>query len=155
MDRWSEQELEGWGRYPRIAALAARPERRRDVTDALCDRDGAPSLAYGMGRSYGDAALLRDGRVIRTERLDRILGFEPATGWLRCEAGVSLKALIDLFVPRGFFPPVVPGTQFVSVGGAIANDIHGKNHHIDGSFGDHIRQLELLTASGDIVTCDA
>ena len=155
MDRWAEQTLAGWGRYPSIRGLAARPERRRDVTHALEDRDTDPVLAFGLGRSYGDAALIRDGRSILTKRLDRIISFDPRTGWLRCEAGISLKTLVDLFVPRGFFPPVVPGTQFVSVGGAIANDIHGKNHHVDGTIADHVKCVEVLTASGEVVTCDA
>ena len=154
MDRWARQELWGWGRYPRVQADVARPERRREVSAALADRGDASVLAHGLGRSYGDAALLEDGRMILTERLDRLLSFDAATGWLRCEAGVSLKTLIDTFVPRGYFPPVVPGTQFVTVGGAIANDIHGKNHHVDGTFCDHIRRLEMMLASGEVVTCD-
>ena len=87
---------------------------------------------------------LSTGNVLKMERLNRILSFDPQTGWVRCEAGVSLKELIEIFVPRGFFPPVVPGTQFVTLGGAIANDIHGKNHHVDGTICDHIRALELL-----------
>jgi decaprenylphospho-beta-D-ribofuranose 2-oxidase len=155
MDRWAEQNLAGWGRYPTFTGLATRPERRSDVKAALFDRGDAPVLAFGLGRSYGDAALIRDGRAILTRRLDRIIDFDPSTAWLRCEAGVSIKELIDLFVPRGFFPPVVPGTQFVTLGGALANDIHGKNHHLDGTFADHVRKVEVLTASGEIVTCDA
>ena len=155
MDRWREREFWGWGRYPRVRAFCARPERRREVTDAVADRRGSPVLGFGLGRSYGDAALIEGGRVVLTERLDRMLGFDPKTGWLRCESGVSIKTLIDTFVPRGFFPPVVPGTQFVTVGGALANDIHGKNHHVDGTFGDHVRRVELLTGRGDVVVCDA
>ena len=155
MDRWAEQNLAGWGRYPTVSGLATRPERRADVKSALLDREDAPILAFGLGRSYGDAALIRNGRAILTRRLDRIIDFDPKTAWLRCEAGVSIKELIDLFVPRGFFPPVVPGTQFVTLGGALANDIHGKNHHVDGTFADHVRRVEILTASGEIVTCDA
>ena len=154
MDRWAEQELSGWGRYPRLNAHCARPERRAEVGEALADRQGSPLLAHGLGRSYGDAALIEGGRVVLTSRLDRMLDFDPQTGWVRCEAGVSVLDLIQTFMPRGFFPPVVPGTQFVTIGGAIANDIHGKNHHVDGTFCDHIRNVELLTASGDIVVCD-
>lgn len=90
-----------------------------------------------------------------TGRLDRMLAFDPETGWLRCEAGVSLNDIIDVFLPRGFFPPVVPGTQFVTVGGALGNNIHGKNHHLEGCWGDHIRRVELLLASGEVVFCDA
>lgn len=153
MERWAQQELWGWGRYPRVETHAARPERVAEVRAALQDRDGLPVLAHGLGRSYGDAALISNGRVVLTRRLDRMLDFDPATGWLRCEAGVSILDLVDTFLARGFFPPVVPGTQFVTVGGAIANDIHGKNHHVDGTFCDHVRRLEILTASGEIVAC--
>jgi FAD/FMN-containing dehydrogenase len=151
---WAAKNLAGWGRYPRIDTWVARPERLSEVQQALKDRDGKPVLGFGLGRSYGDAALVRDGRVISTQRLNRMLDFDPETGWLRVEAGVSLKEIIDTFLPRGFFPPVVPGTQFVTVGGAVGCNIHGKNHHIDGAFGDHVRRLELLTASGEIVICD-
>lgn len=155
MDRWAEQELYGWGRCPRLPAEVARPERRREVEAALADRDGKPFLAQGLARSYGDAALIDGGRVVLTRRLDKMLDFDPTTGWVRVEAGVTLKSLIETFLPRGFWPPVVAGTWFVTVGGAIASDIHGKNHHADGTFGDHIRRVELLTAGGEIVTCDA
>ena len=155
MDRWAEQELYGWARYPRVRAEVARPERRGEVEQALADRGDSAVLAHGLGRSYGDAALLDGGRVILTRRLDKMLAFDAATGWVRVEAGVTVGDLIETFLPRGFFVPVVPGTQQVTVGGAIANDIHGKNHHSDGTFGDHIRRVELLTASGEVVVCDA
>jgi FAD/FMN-containing dehydrogenase len=112
-------------------------------------------LAYGLGRSYGDAPLLSGGRTLLMERLDRMLSFDPSTGWLRCEAGVSIRDLVDTWTPRGFFPPVVPGTTFVTVGGALANDIHGKNHHVAGSWADHVRNVEILLADGRVVVCDA
>ena len=110
-------------------------------------------LAHGLGRSYGDSALLSTGNVLKMERLNRILSLTPDRLGSQ-EAGVSLKELIEIFVPRGFFPPVVPGTHSVTLGGAIANDIHGKNHHVDGTICDHIRALELLLADGTVVTCD-
>ena len=135
-------------------ARVARPERIREVVDALRSRDGEPVIAHGLGRSYGDAALLRDGGVILSRRLDRMLSFDAETGWLRCESGVSLEEVIDTFLPRGFFPPVVPGTQYVTVGGALGCNIHGKSHHTHGCFGDHVRRVELLTAAGEIVICD-
>ena len=153
--RWAEQTLWGWGRHPRVTTEVTRPERRAEVFAALEDRDGKPLLAHALGRCYGDAALLRDGRVVLTRRLDRMIDFDAETGWLRVEGGVSLEQIIQTFVPRGFFPTVVPGTQFVSVGGALACDIHGKNHHVDGCFSDHVRNVELLTASGTVVMCDA
>jgi FAD/FMN-containing dehydrogenase len=151
---WTETELSGWGRYPRARVRCARPERQAEARAALAERDGAPVVAYGLGRSYGDAALNAGGRVVLTRRLDRMLEFDPATGWLRCEAGVSVDEVLATFVPRGFFPPVTPGTRFVTLGGALACNVHGKNHHVDGCFGDHVRAVELLTASGDVVVCD-
>ena len=154
MPMWSKEKVWGWGRYPTVETLVARPERLNDMAKTLENRSNEKLLPHGLGRSYGDSALLSNGRMIRTQRLDRIHAFDPDTGWLRCESGVSLKDLVDLFVPRGFFPPVVPGTQFVTVGGAIANDIHGKNHHVDGTFCDHIKNMDMLTASGEVVRCD-
>ncbi|MEZ4475399.1 MAG: FAD-binding protein [bacterium] len=123
METWVKRELYGWGRYPRLEAEVARPERQRDVEAALADRGGLPVLAHGLGRSYGDVALLEGGRVILTRRLDRMLDFDPETGRLKAEAGVSLQEVVETFLPQGFFPPVVPGTWFVTLGGAVANDI--------------------------------
>jgi decaprenylphospho-beta-D-ribofuranose 2-oxidase len=154
MTQWADRELSGWGRYPVQRAECARPATRSDLRQALVDRDGHSILAHAAGRSYGDAALNERGRAILTERLDRMLDFDPQKGWLRVEAGVTLKEIIDVFLPRGWFPTVVPGTQYVTVGGAVGCNIHGKNHHQVGSFGDHVRRLEMLTASGEIVTCD-
>jgi FAD/FMN-containing dehydrogenase len=151
---WKKQQLAGWGRYPVAEELCARPERRREVFEAFEDRGSDSILPYGLGRSYGDAALNDGGRAILTRRLDRMLDFDPETGWLRCEAGVSLDEIVETFLPRGFFPPVVPGTKFVTVGGALGCNIHGKNHHVDGCWGDHVRRVELLTGSGEVVVCD-
>ena len=134
MERWAEQTLAGWGRYPTSSCLATRAERPKDLASALKDRGDSSMLAYGHGRSYGDAALISNGKAVLTRRLNRLLEFDPVTGWVRCEAGVSIKELNEIFVGRGYFPPVVPGTQYVTLGGALANDIHGKNHHVDGSF---------------------
>ena len=150
---WASKELAGWGRLPVVRSLCTRLERRSDAFEALAERDEQSLVAHGLGRSYGDAALLDEGRVILTRRLDRMLEFDESTGWLHCEAGVSIGDLIDVFLPRGWFPPVVPGTQFVTIGGAIGCNIHGKNHGHAGCFGDHIRQIELLCADGQIVTC--
>jgi len=154
MSRWDEREIAGWGRYPVARARVARLESRDDARAAVAEANGDGLLAYGLGRSYGDAALLEGGRVVLTRRLDRMLAFDPETGWLRCEAGVSIEDILDTFLPRGFFPPVTPGTRFVTVGGALACDVHGKNHHQDGCWSNHVRRVELLTASGDIVVCD-
>jgi FAD/FMN-containing dehydrogenase len=121
----------------------------------MAGRQNGPILAQGLKRSYGDAALLTGGRVIDMSRLDRMLDFDPATGWLRCEAGVSIADIAATLLPRGFFPPVVPGTKFVTVAGALASDIHGKNHHFAGSWSNHVRDVELLLPSGEIVRCDS
>ncbi len=150
-DIWAEREVSGWGRVPRATMLCARADHPRDVAAALAARGGEPMIAHGLGRSYGDAAMMRGGRVVFTRRLDRMLAFDEASGVVRVEAGVSVEDLILAFLPRGFFPPVVPGTWFVTVGGAIAADIHGKNHHVAGSFGDHVRAIDILVASGDVV----
>ena len=102
------QQLEGWGRYQRISGTCVRAESRRDLQDAIASRAGKPVLARGMGRAYGDAALLSSGITLLTERLNRILGFDADTGWLRCEAGLSIDEIIRLFLPSGFFPPLMP-----------------------------------------------
>ncbi len=150
---WAHQELSGWGRHPVITAPCARPERRSELFAAFRDAREDGLIPFGLGRSYGDAALSREGRVILTRRLDRMLDFDEDTGWLRCEAGVTIEDLIETFAPRGFFPPVVPGTKFVTVGGAIGCNIHGKNHVTQGCFGDHLRSMEILVGDGTVVTC--
>lgn len=155
MTRWSTQSLTGWGRFPVIETTCARPEDRAALIEAVDAARQASDevLAHGMGRSYGDAALLSNGKVVLTRKLDRMLNFDESKGALTCEAGVTLEEIIDTFLPRGFFPPVVPGTQYVTVGGAIGCNIHGKNHHHDGCFGDHVTRMEVLLASGEVVTC--
>ena len=110
-------------------------------------------LPYGNGRSYGDVCLNAGGELLLTRALDRFIAFDSATGILECEAGVLLSEIIALLLPRGWFPPVCPGTAFVTVGGAIANDVHGKNHHRAGSFGHHLLGFELLRSDGQILQC--
>jgi FAD/FMN-containing dehydrogenase len=136
---------ESWGRYPVARHVAESVPRWRAEIALPRER---PVLAYGQGRSYGDACLNDGGALIRTAALDRFISFDTETGVVRCEAGVTLGEILALSLPRGFFLPVVPGTKFVSVGGAIANDIHGKNHHQKGSFGRHVRRFELFRSDG-------
>jgi len=145
--RWKEMRLEGWGRVAPAAVPAARPERLAGVATALAQAGGF-ALARGAGRAYGDAAQLSGGRAILTARLDRMLDFDPATGLLECEPGVTFRDLIDTFAVRGFVPPASPGTAHVTVGGAIAADVHGKNHDRHGSFGDHVEWIDVLVADG-------
>ncbi len=112
-------------------------------------------LAYGNGRSYGDSCINDGQGLLLTRRLDRYLGFDNETGALECDAGVMLSDIIRDFLPRGWFLPVTPGTRFVTVGGAIANDVHGKNHHVAGSFGDHVDSLVLARSDGSMLRCSA
>lgn len=148
-----DKAVSGWGGWPRVTCAVYRPEKRRELGEIL---DAAPHphyIARGLGRSYGDVSVNPGGGAVDTTRLNRMLAFDAAAGVLECEAGVSLAEILDVFVPRGWFLPVTPGTKFVTVGGAIANDVHGKNHHIDGSFGSHVLELTLLTPTGTIITC--
>lgn len=115
--------------------------------------DGTPMLAYGLGKSYGDSCLNDGGILMPTQGMGRVLRFDRKTGVLRCEAGITLEAILRLCVPGGWFLPVVPGTKFITLGGAIANDIHGKNHHRTGTFGCHVRALELLRSDGSRSLC--
>jgi FAD/FMN-containing dehydrogenase len=112
-------------------------------------------LPYGNGRSYGDVCLNAGGSLLVTQGLDRFIAFDAVSGILECEAGVLLSDIIDLVLPVGWFPVVTPGTAFVTVGGAIANDVHGKNHHRAGSFGHCVLSLELLRSNGEVLRCSA
>lgn len=141
---------ESWGRYPKV-------EQKVTVLEWL-DGNFLPKteeslLAFGQGRSYGDSCLNDGGRLLSTSKLRRFINFNTETGILRCEAGVTLAEILSVFVPKGWFLPVTPGTKFVSVGGAIANDVHGKNHHRSGTFGCHVRQFELLRSDGERLLC--
>jgi FAD/FMN-containing dehydrogenase len=117
------------------------------------ERVRGPVLPYACGRSYGDSCLNDGGLLLDVRGLDRLIAFDEERGLLHCEAGVTLAEILALVVPRGWFLPVVPGTRWVSVGGAIANDIHGKNHHRAGTFGAHIARLELLRSTGERLLC--
>ena len=143
-----KKNLSGWGNYPVAESYVVRPERNRQIT-----LDESPIIARGLGRSYGDAALNSGQTVMLMERLNRFLSFDEKTGILRAEAGVSLEEILKVFVPRGWFLPVTPGTKYVTLGGCIATDVHGKNHHQDGSFGSHIADMEILLANGSRQRC--
>jgi FAD/FMN-containing dehydrogenase len=123
-----------------------------------CDRlpavdEGRKMLAYGLGRSYGDCCLNDGGALVGTAAMKRIIAFDPESGWIRCEAGISLDELLTFMVPRGWFLPTTPGTRYITVGGAVANDVHGKNHHHAGTFGRHVRRFELLRSDGSRRVC--
>lgn len=140
---------ESWGRYPKTAqAIVALAGRSRPLPPFQ-----GHALPHGNGRSYGDSCLDPGGTLLHARSLDRFIAFDPATGTLRCEAGVTLAEIIDHVLPQGWFLPVTPGTRFVTVGGAIANDVHGKNHHRTGSFGHHVLRFELLRSDGSRREC--
>ncbi len=141
-----------WGR------LSADPHHVVSLDDPLsikrlvCHRDQL-GLAYGMGRSYGDVCLNPKGILWNTTGLNHFIDFDDSTGRLVCEAGVLLRDIQQLIIPRGWILPVTPGTQMVTVGGAIANDVHGKNHHVLGSFGDHVKNLTIIRTTGEVIRC--
>jgi FAD/FMN-containing dehydrogenase len=150
------QHIASWGRYPKAAHQYVHKPAWNDQVPEILGRAAPGSLLpHGLGRSYGDSCL-NDGRdLIDCRRLNRILGFDEKSGMVRCESGVSLSEVIDVFLPRGWFLPVTPGTRFVTVGGAIANDVHGKNHHRAGTFGAHVRQIALHRSHDGLVICNS
>ncbi|QSQ12793.1 FAD-binding oxidoreductase [Myxococcus landrumensis] len=143
------KSLESWGRYPQVEQ---RTQALTWRSDALPEVSGSV-LPHGLGRSYGDSCLNGGGTLLLTSGLDKFIDFDPATGVVRCEAGVSLDMILRLGAPRGWFLPVTPGTKFVTVGGAIANDVHGKNHHCAGTFGRYVRRFELVRSDGSRRIC--
>ena len=145
--RSDEATIAGWGRV-------SAPGRELRSDDLVRLTDGAV-LSRGLGRSYGDSSLPPPSAsaVAGTALADRVLAFDPATGRLRAEAGLSLHAVTRMLLPRGWFVPVTPGTAFVTLGGMVAADVHGKNHHVDGCFGAHVEALRLRVADGRLVDC--
>lgn len=142
-------EYLSWGRYPRIEQRAIRPAWR----DELRWPEREDALPRGNGRSYGDSCLADGGTLLDIRLLDHFLDFDRESGLLRCEAGVLLADIHELVRSSGWCLPVSPGTRFVTVGGAIANDVHGKNHHRRGSFGNHVIRFELARSSGERILC--
>jgi len=151
--------FESWGRYPKLDASMILLHWTSDFP--LRPPPATRMLPVGAGRSYGDVCLLAHGTLLRTRGpglsggIDRLLDFDPSTGILCCEAGTTLGEILDFAVPRGFFLPVSPGTKYVTVGGAIANDIHGKNHHVAGTFGRHVPRFELVRSDGARLICSS
>jgi FAD/FMN-containing dehydrogenase len=147
-----------WGRVHRFRHYTIMPTDRSTVAAILDSHRSRPLLGYGLGRSYGDSCLNEDGVLIDMSGLNRVIDFDRRTGELTCEAGVTLAEILARFVEPGpdgsaWFPPVSPGTRFVTIGGAIANDVHGKNHHFFGTFGRHVRSIELLRSDGSMHVC--
>jgi L-gulonolactone oxidase len=143
-------EIESWGRVFRVPHMVTTPNFLSDACSALtgCEQS---TLALGAARSYGDVCLNRDGELVRTTALDRLIEANWLTGVIRAEAGLTLEALLRVAVSKGWFLPVTPGTKFVTLGGAIANDVHGKNHESAGTIGCYVRRIGLARSSGDVI----
>jgi decaprenylphospho-beta-D-ribofuranose 2-oxidase len=145
--------LSGWGRYPVEECRVYRPEARREAVELLARGPERSFAPRGLGRSYGDAAVNAGAGVLLSARLNRFLAFDPGSGVLECEGGASLASIIETFLPRGWFLPVTPGTRHVTIGGAIAADVHGKNHHHAGTFSRFVLDLLLVTGEGGMLRC--
>nr|VFJ67920.1 MAG: FAD/FMN-containing dehydrogenase [Candidatus Kentron sp. FW] len=143
--------VRSWGRLSCSEHSVTELTHRKQLASII--GSSKTGIAYGMGRSYGDVCLNPGGRLWATRRLDRFIAFDSDTGRLVCEAGVLLRDIQWLMIPRGWILPVTPGTRMVTVGGAIANDVHGKNHHVLGSFGDHVQRITLVRTDGEIIDC--
>lgn len=143
--QWNETDYAGWGGALRARGRIARPEKLSSLSE-LVSEGAAPAI--GARRSYGDGALNTGGSVFDMTRLNRFLDFDPDTGVLSAEAGVTIAEILAVFAPKGWMPAVMPGTGFATLGGCIANDVHGKNHHIDGGFGSFVDSIELMAPDG-------
>ncbi len=141
-------KIYGWGRYPQQDAYLHKPTSRA-LLELICKQQNNV-LARGMGRSYGDSANALN--VLQTTYINHFIEFDKATGKLTAEAGITLREILAVIVPSGWFLPVTPGTSYVTLGGAIASDVHGKNHHLAGTFGQHVNSLKILLGTGEIVT---
>ena len=147
-------QYRSWGRYPRVEHCAVYKANWADeVPDILEQIDDSGCLPYGLGRSYGDSCLNENRALVDCSGLNRILRFDREAGRLWCEAGVPLADILEIAVPAGWFLPVTPGTKFVTVAGAIANDVHGKNHHRAGTLGAHVVRLHLYRSDLGHITC--
>ncbi len=139
--------IANWNNYPAVEAREISFDHDKEIIAKLT----RTAIPHGNGRCYGDASL--SGEVVNTLRYDKILAFDEVNGVIRCQSGLLLADLLKVIVPRGWFLPVTPGTKFITVGGAVASDVHGKNHHVDGSFSRHIRSMSVLTGLGQVITC--
>ncbi len=144
-----EKEIYNWGRYPTVKANISSLHYCDELSDVI---ERTPCIARGNGRCYGDASLSEN--VISTLGFSRILSFDKESGELHCQSGILFSDILQLIVPDGWFLPVTPGTKFITVGGAVASDVHGKNHHCEGSFREHIINLKLFCSNGGIIDCN-
>lgn len=142
-------KLTNWGNYPIVDAGVSSFNSEAEVERLVSELRGW--IPRGLGRCYGDSSLGES--VVSTLKFNRFLNFDSGSGVLHCQAGVSIAEILEYFVPKGWFPPVTPGTKFITVGGAIASDVHGKNHHSEGSWSNHLISFRLITPDGEIRLC--
>ncbi|BAL22919.1 FAD-binding oxidoreductase [Azoarcus sp. KH32C] len=149
--------LRSWGNYPDFPQTPFACHWRSELPDQLASlrAESGSTLPYGMGRSYGDSCLAASDHVLHMRPLDRFISADWSAGILSAEAGVTLEEILAVAIPRGWFLPVTPGTKYVTLGGVIANDVHGKNHHRKGTFGRHVRRFGLLRSDVGRLTCSA
>src|SRR5579871_4909637 len=148
MSSTHKEPLAGWGNYPVVESYTLTP---RNEADAKKNLEIGKVVPRGLGRSYGDQAVNDNNYVSICTKLNHFLQWDEQQGILECEAGVSLEEIITVFGPKGWLPMICPGTKFVTIGGAIANDIHGKAHHIDGSFVNCVLSFTIMLADASIV----
>ena len=142
----SSSKLSGWGNAIKYSTNVIALDRY-----SILEKSKTPSIARGLGRSYGDSSINRE-LVHCTKKLNKVISFDKENGIIEAESGLSLKALLEIIIPKGWFIPVSPGTKYVTIGGMVAADVHGKNHHIEGSFGNHIDEI-VLVSNGKKITC--
>lgn len=145
-----KKTIANWGNYPVMKCNFFEPKFIEDLKKILMS--DASAIARGNGRCYGDSALSKN--IISTRALNKILALDELSGIITCQAGILLSEILEVIVPKGFFLPVTPGTKFITVGGAIASDIHGKNHHSEGCFSQHVLAMKVALANGQIIECD-
>ena len=145
-----KKKISNWGHFPVIETCEIARSSTNELRFAVLNND-APSIARGNGRCYGDASL---GETVFSSLLfDHTIAFDREHGIFECESGILLEKVLEIIVPQGWFLPVTPGTKFITIGGAIASDIHGKNHHVDGSFCDHVLEFDVMLSNGNVITC--
>jgi FAD/FMN-containing dehydrogenase len=142
--------ISGWGNYPKITTTIRKPNSEQKLFTLLSS--SKTTIGRGLGRSYGDSSL-NSSLIVSSECLNFMVSFDEQTGTLVAFSGVTLEEILDIFVPRGWFLPVVPGTKFITLGGAVASDVHGKNHHLSGSFSSHISWIDIWTSKEGLVRC--
>ena len=146
-----EKRLANWGNYPAISCDESTFSQEEQVQDFISTHSSV--IARGNGRCYGDASLAQHS--VSTLKYDKVLAFDITNGIFECQSGITLDQILDIIVPQGWFLPVTPGTKFITVGGAVASDVHGKNHHVDGSFSGHIIDMDIITGNKETITCSA